>query len=854
MNDLKRTPLTTKQFWSSFLPRKDTPQALPDSIALQNIQLSTLENAPLLDSQQSNSNRQWIKGVRLCAWIATGVLFVNIILTAVAAAIAYLANEADGFVSVPVYRGKCSTSKRWTTGLHFLINVLSTTILAASNYCLQCLASPSRAEVDNAHRKRRWLSIGIPNIAGLLLFGKGRRRPLGLILLLTSLPIHLIYNSAIYNTLGPSEYDIAIVQANKTLGDDRSPFRNNDDRVCAQRLFGEGIFNFASTGWEGELKKLSKQECLDEFTQDYVYGHRVLFLETSAALPDDQHLLYLGTGGLASGYTNKNITSFSWMCIEDCSRKMLQDALETWSVPVAPLSDSILDLSIPDAIFGGYDTIADLKDVAWPDLRKLWDILRSGRPTEEELRIDLNNPGLWDNSSWAKGVEILGGYTVICKEDFLNTPQVYRIESCLSLPSVEKCQLKFSPPICLIVIFCNTIKVICIFVSARDDRDDPLLTVGDAISSFLTRPDPATEGAALLSLDHAKKGALGWPEGYAEWCSRKLRALRRHNDPRTQVPCCLGKPRRWMEAASKSLWLGVLLMIASLLVVAGWLLGLGVNDIYENLSSASIWDYDIGEVSTATLITGLGRDQRTNIIALMLLANTPQLLVSFNYFMYNALLTSMLLAAECDGYSKERKPLRVSWPQGAQRSTYYLSLPYRYSIPLLAASAFLHWLVSQSLFFVEIIPYDIQGAPVDHHKMMTCGYSPQAIIYAMILGGVLIAAALILGSRRFKSSIPLMLHCSAAISAACHPCTEGNHALMPVQWGEIVVHSTSTTGQSDQEGDQSETEGSVNRSLQAVKGAALSHLAGVQSSIPRYFHCSFTSMEVVEPHMSRLYT
>lgn len=42
--------------------------------------------------------------------------------------------------------------------------------------------------------------------------------------------------------------------------------------------------------------------------------------------------------------------------------------------------------------------------------------------------------------------------------------------------------------------------------------------------------------------------------------------------------------------------------------------------------------------------------------------------------------------------------LRVTKAKGLQRSTYRLQLPYRYSVPLTVASAFLHWLMSNTIY------------------------------------------------------------------------------------------------------------------------------------------------------------
>lgn len=86
-----------------------------------------------------------------------------------------------------------------------------------------------------------------------------------------------------------------------------------------------------------------------------------------------------------------------------------------------------------------------------------------------------------------------------------------------------------------------------------------------------------------------------------------------------------------------------------------------------------------------------------------LIANSPQIMASFIYFLYNSVFTNMLLGHEWATYSYKRKGLRVTTEgQGSQRSSYFLSLPYRWAIPLMATSSLMHWVVSQSIFFVII--------------------------------------------------------------------------------------------------------------------------------------------------------
>ena len=176
-------------------------------------------------------------------------------------------------------------------------------------------------------------------------------------------------------------------------------------------------------------------------------------------------------------------------------------------------------------------------------------------------------------------------------------------------------------------------------------------------------------------------------------------------------------------------------------------------------------------------------------MAMILLANLPQLVLSSLYFMYNSLYTCMLSATEWSRFARDRKALRVTSPTHTQRSTYWLALPWRYSLPLSMASSLMHWLVSQSIFLARVDVYD----PRNEHgseSISTCGYSAYAIVIVIIVGTTMVLALLITGYRKLDPGIPLVGSCSLAISAACHRPVDDEHAaLMPVQWG-AVSHET----------------------------------------------------------------
>lgn len=187
-----------------------------------------------------------------------------------------------------------------------------------------------------------------------------------------------------------------------------------------------------------------------------------------------------------------------------------------------------------------------------------------------------------------------------------------------------------------------------------------------------------------------------------------------------------------------------------------------------------------------------------DIVTLALIANSSQILLSFIYFAYNSLFTAMLMGYEWTSYAYKRKGLRTSRkPFGAQRSTYFLQLPYRFGIPLVLGSGTLHWLVSQSIFVVALDLYD-QYEGLDNSAVgcaanavtKTCGYSPIAMLAVVIVGIFMVLAVIAFGYVPYKRGISLVGSCSLAISAACHPgqySADGNASLseQKLQWGVV---------------------------------------------------------------------
>lgn len=157
------------------------------------------------------------------------------------------------------------------------------------------------------------------------------------------------------------------------------------------------------------------------------------------------------------------------------------------------------------------------------------------------------------------------------------------------------------------------------------------------------------------------------------------------------------------------------------------------------------------------------------MVANSLVANLPQLIFSMLYFACNGLITTMALAHEWSQYAIQRKGLRVSAePMGSPRSTYFLSLPYRYAIPFIIPSTLVHWLISESLFLVMIEAYTVGMERDPTNDIITCGYSAVAIVATVSVGAVALGALIGLSFKRFKSGMPVTGSCSLALAASCH--------------------------------------------------------------------------------------
>ena len=177
------------------------------------------------------------------------------------------------------------------------------------------------------------------------------------------------------------------------------------------------------------------------------------------------------------------------------------------------------------------------------------------------------------------------------------------------------------------------------------------------------------------------------------------------------------------------------------------------------------------------------------------LANSPQVVLSAIYFFFNRLLTQLASAVEWGHWAKHRKHLRVSKPEGSQRSTHFLQLPYKMAVPMIVYSGVLHWLLSQTLFLRRLEVRDREGNILSDKSLCTVGYSPVSLLVFVVMafiGAVLIVRL----SFWLKPSkrMPWGANSSLVLSAACHPPpTDADAQLNGLQWGVVKSRFPGTT-------------------------------------------------------------
>lgn len=212
---------------------------------------------------------------------------------------------------------------------------------------------------------------------------------------------------------------------------------------------GVDLPSFNAVMTSNEFSTLSKEQCIDTFAQDYVYGRRMLILVINASVFQKKPVAWVRKGNDKALIPGLVAPSSGCVTVTMTAPKVWQNkplglvrsrktVVNSESAPSLPILGGV-HFANGSLIIGPYN-IPNMEDY-----RHLNDLL-SKCPFKDELQARLDDSSAWVNKSFPGDVTIPG-----------------------------------HEPSC-----------------GPDDKDEIFLTVEDAIASFLN-PDPSTEGACLLS-------------------------------------------------------------------------------------------------------------------------------------------------------------------------------------------------------------------------------------------------------------------------------------------------------------------------------------------------------------------
>ena len=361
----------------------------------------------------------WPVGAMGSAMLATTALLINVVVSI------WTLNTFKLERGVAeVFVGSCHESERINTWLRLGINAVSTMLLSGSNYCMQILSAPTRNEIDNAHAAGKWLDIGVPSAKNLRYVAM-KKVILWWLLGLSSVPLHLMYNSVFFSTIATNEYDV--VFANEAFVEG-GPNGSWDEAEFP----GINHIQAQAKSWE----RLDKLSCLNAYAVEFLNTRRHLVV----VVVDNAMVVNASVKDVKPAFfeydksSPMNFNPYSWICR-------------------APHGET----------------------------RYGW--------TEEENPLNVNS----NNVHCAAIVSKVKAHAERWHIDS------WDVDYCLSERVEGKCSLSFSLPIIVVVMICNVIKAgVMLFIAFRI-REKPLITIGDAIDSFLDTNDPATEGMCLVT-------------------------------------------------------------------------------------------------------------------------------------------------------------------------------------------------------------------------------------------------------------------------------------------------------------------------------------------------------------------
>ncbi|KAL3293756.1 hypothetical protein RB213_014482 [Colletotrichum asianum] len=390
---------------------------------------------------------------------------------------------------------KCLNISMPNTLIHLLLNALSTIVLASSNFFMQICNAPSRQEIDAAHAKHDWLDIGIPS------WRNAFRLPwfkftAWAILFLTSIPIHMIFNSSVLlidNRVGDYRMTIATQGyiegaayfppgASLITSPPLTTALNSSDQY---HLPGLGNSSLAPDESESDRHSEIHTEYLEATAGEAQKWERLepsvcvgMYTENGCAgLRDYRGVIMIVNGPGWNEPKRWNLTE---------GPKLAWDSF-------VPLEKNSLFISTQCRMVG---ELRDFTPICRSDCNS---ILTTKNPDNDRWLLNFSNwsqLGELDWFRWKASLYSSTGNTAISVYDFglEHFGRTVEISHCMAEPRLSDCSLAISKPLFLALTVSISLKlVMCGIVMWTLGSEESLVTPGDVVASFLSSPDDNME-------------------------------------------------------------------------------------------------------------------------------------------------------------------------------------------------------------------------------------------------------------------------------------------------------------------------------------------------------------------------
>ncbi|CAK7230636.1 hypothetical protein SCUCBS95973_007642 [Sporothrix curviconia] len=775
----------------------------------------------------------WRAGVALHGFLALVIFVVGVVSLAVAVT---LQKRNDGSSSVDkgmpmavIFSSdgssdatSCSAARSVAWVLRAVLALFTMALLAGAQYVFQVLSSPTRAELDAAHLSRQWLDIGVPSLRNVMFLLRNRksavdgdgggarfRSVLALLVIVAAVASSVLYGALVNislvaplsTTSTAPEYNVLLVTPDFLEG---APFSNSSsnnagglDRVTILQLQ-----QLAANSEQPTLTNLTAAACLQAQASS----------AASTALASELTLFQIDDDDSSNSNSRSGKFSAILVVLTDAAVTALQ-ATNSSVVETAPAGSAIVaaaSQNIDSANTGSSNSV--------------FEITKDGSNNEQSTFV-VNESDV----AFCLFQETAADATTADSDDGT---------------AASTCNVTLNTTLLSAVVGLNLVTVLCFgFVllprkANRHFRHAPLITLGDAVASFLRDPDLTTRGACLLSkrdvVQHGVWNSMvqaprlpGYGTGGVRHSTQSDKS-----GQSAQLPENIMQPM-FLSAVSASdnqmndrntntdqgssyFWFRSISLLRWLAGSVAWLVlaGLSLAALVDVVSSSNSLGA-FGQISpleravygSFAASSSPSSSFSASWISTAILASLPQLGVAVLYLLSDAHLSAYFLSHESSLYAAAhqhhrneqlqqhcRRPLRVSSrPRGHQTTSLYLTLPQLWSWTLLTLFSGLVFVLGQS-----VVVQGIQ-APADaaaHPQLVLLGFSGVGLVVLLALFVALAAVVLVLSARRTPppnaslGSNPLTLpggSCSAVISGRCHPMPEEMAA-------EMTGNSNGSTG------------------------------------------------------------